>query len=240
MGGPYTWVSNDATSNPLILDCTGYGTVLVAKTTAGIVTPTVSNDKINFYGTIAVPTSAGSVPATTIPTTAGIYLIPVVGRYVKLTGPASAVTCTVYLSAQPFSQLSGILTQAVTLSGMSADGVAPVTNPMLLAGKDAIDRAGQGKNVTQFTRTLVTDNEGRLQVGSKYNFETVQKVADISRNEGMSATDILDSILLEIKMSNYYLYHLPLKIITGTAFDESDEPSMIRNDESFTEMDEGQ
>ena len=41
-------------------------------------------------------------------------------------------------------------------------------------------------------------------------------------------------------MSNYYLYHLPLKIITGTAFDESDEPSMIRNDESFTEMDEGQ
>ena len=221
MAGPFTWNSLDA-SSPYILDCTGYGTVLVAKTTAGVVTPTVSNDKLNFYSTIAVPTSGASAPAITIPTTAGIYLIPVVGRYIKLTGPASAVTCTIYLSAQPYSQLAGTLTQAVTLSGLSAVGTAPSTNPVPIAGQDSVDRAGIGKNTTAYARALVTDVDGRLQVGTKYNFETVQKTADVVRNEGMSMIDILDSILLEMKMMNFYIYHLPEKIVTGQPFTATD------------------
>jgi hypothetical protein len=183
MQGPYTWNSGNAAS-PLVIDCTGYSTVIVQKTTAGIVTPTMSNDGINWLGTLASNITSTAATAATIPTAVGIYLIPVVARYMKLTGPASSVQCVVYLSITPFiqesaminppvniAQIAGTITSNGGLAGSFAIGgnVADASSsstsaPVSIGGVD--DTKGINAATSKFIRRALVDIVGRQQIGT--------------------------------------------------------------------------
>jgi hypothetical protein len=181
MYGPIYWNSTNAAS-PLILDCTGYSSIIVQKTTAGIVTPTVSLDGINYVGTIVSTVTSATAAAATIPTATGIYIIPVVARYLKLTGPASSVQCTVYLSVTPFVQDSNMLNPPVNITqiagtpitgsaagtqsvgGPVAEAAAALTYPVLMGGVD--DTKGISAATTKLTRRVLIDAIGRFQIGT--------------------------------------------------------------------------
>jgi hypothetical protein len=181
MFGPISWNSPNA-SSPMVIDCTGYSSVIIQKTTAGIVTPTVSLDGINYVGTIASVVTSATGAAATIPTAAGIYIIPVVARYLKLTGPASSVQCTIYLSVTPFVQDSNMLNPPVNLTqvggtaitgsaagtqsvgGPVAEAAAALTYPVLMGGVD--DTKGISAATTKLTRRALIDAIGRLQIGT--------------------------------------------------------------------------
>src|ERR1035437_570808 len=89
MKGPYIWQSSTA-SQQLIIDCTGFQSILVHKITTGVVTPYVSNDGKTWSATLAVAVST-TTPASTILTAAGMYVIPVTSKYLQLVGPASVI-----------------------------------------------------------------------------------------------------------------------------------------------------
>ena len=181
MQGPCTWNSANAAS-PLVIDCTGYSTVIVQKTTAGIVTPTMSNDGINWLGTLASNITSTTATAATIPTAVGIYLIPVVARYVKLTGPASSVQCVIYLGITPFIQESTMINPPVnvvqvggtnvtgsgagttSVGGPIAEAAAALTYPVLVGAVD--DVKGLGATTTKLTHRLLSDTIGRLQIAT--------------------------------------------------------------------------
>jgi hypothetical protein len=181
MQGPIYWNSSNAAS-PLVIDCTGYSVVTIQKNTAGIVTPTFSNDGITFFGTLASNISSATTTAATIPTATGIYLIPVVGKYLKLTGPASSVQCYIFLSITPFIQESTMINPPVNIvqiagtnvtgsgagtigvGGPVAEAAAALTYPILTGGVD--DTKGISAATTKLTRRALIDTIGRFQIGT--------------------------------------------------------------------------
>jgi hypothetical protein len=248
MKGPYIWDSLSA-SQPLIIDCTGYQSILVHKITTGIVTPTVSNDGINYVATTATAI-ATTRPAATILTAAGMYVLPVVSRWLKLTGPASIIQCFVYLSQTPalpllntaidLTFLNGTapvnagLAGTLAVGGNIAPGVAPTTNPLLMAGVDA--------NRIPLVRRLLTDTEGKLIIATQTGitdinelgydplYKNVLQVQETGRTDGDSELDLLQQILFEMKIMNQYLFELPGQIDRGEK--NFDPPEAFRNDKN--------
>jgi hypothetical protein len=244
MKGPYIWNSISALQ-PLVIDCTGYQSVLIHKTTAGIITPTISNDNINYYATTIKNTNALLPPEATMPASTGIYVTPVLSRYLKLTGPASIVQCIIYLSQSPYSlsaplniagtnAIIGGLAGVLAVGGNIAPGVAPTANPLLIAGVDA--------NKIPLTRRLLTDTEGKLIVATQTGitdinelgydplYKNVLQVQETGRTDGDSELDLLQQILFEMKIMNQYLYELPGQIDRGEK--NFDSPEAFRNDKN--------
>jgi hypothetical protein len=252
MAGPYIWQSSTA-SQPFIIDCTGYESVLIHKITTGVVTPYVSNDNKTFSATLAVAAST-TIPATTILTAAGMYIVPVTGRYLQLVGPASAIQCFIYLSVSPYSinpqmlntapnnvsQFGGynIVTAGVNgipaFGGNIAPGVAPTTNPVLIGGADALG--------IPLTRRILTDQLGRIQIGNipsqrstGMNFlgfdpavRNVLEVQDTSVAEGMEVDEVMIQVLFELRILNQQMYELPRLLRDG--LQNVDQPEDFRDD----------
>jgi hypothetical protein len=217
---PILWTSVTAASAPITIDTTGYQTVIVQKVTAGVVTPTVSNDGFTFVGTTAVVVTSATAKAATIPTAAGVYAIPVTARYLRLTGPATLVTCIIYLRQQPLdmtslmlvppynlAQVGGTTVVTTGVSGMIAvggniaSGTAPTAAPVLVAGVDS----GQLKpSVTPRTRTLKTDPLGRL-VPSNSPFTDVATLMK-SLNPDTSMYDVIPGFIKDVSNVNGVLF----------------------------------
>ena len=253
MAGPWIWNSSTATQ-PLIIDCTGYESILVHKITTGVVTPYVSNDNKTFSATLAVAASTG-IPAATILTAAGMYIIPVVGKYVQLVGPASAIQCFIYLSVTPYSANIQMLSAALSnitqigsqpivtanvngmpaVGGNIAPGAAPTAYPVLIAGVDQL--------TTPLTRRLLTDIYGRVQIGnvpSQNNksinalgfdpaYRNILETQDTTKSDdSQSLQDIDLQILNELKMLNHQIYELSKAMQNGQTL--NDEPNLLRQD----------
>lgn len=246
MSAPYIWNSSTILQ-PLIIDCTGYQSVIVQKTTAGIVTPTVSNDGINYVACLAIPIST-SIPAATMPTAANVYIVPVVARYLKLTGPASVVNCTVYLSQTPCTVLlntsvniaqfggTAVVTGGVAglqgVGGNIAPGVTPTANPVPMGGVD--------DNRIGLTRRFRTDDMGRMQVATSGDNGDINElgfskdyfnrlaVQEMGRIDGDSQLDVLQKILIELRVLNQQIFELPRLIDEGRA--SNDDPCSLRDE----------
>ena len=240
MIGPIVWNSSTA-GQPITIDCTGYDSVFVHKITTGVVTPYVSNDNKTFSATLAVAVSTG-IPAATLLTAAGMYVIPVGGRYLQLVGPASAIQCFIYLSANPTSVNAQMLSAAIqnitqygsqpvvtanvngmpAVGGNIAPGSAPTAYPVLIAGVDAAS--------TALTRRLLTDAIGRVKIGTvpdqastgmtPLNFDpkyrNILEVQDTNKSEdGQSRDDLLSQILKELKVQSFLLVELSRTLQSG-------------------------
>ena len=245
MAGPYSF-NSISVSQPLVLDCTGYGQVTIQKTTAGIITPTISNDGINYVATLATNIVSGVAPATTLPAATGIYTIPVLSRYLKLTGPASAVSCTIYLSSANYNAANSLITPPMNLAqtagtptvttgvagmmavgGNIATGVAATAAPVLVAGADNATRS-------KVTRTILTDETGQIQTGTTLNMQNIQNIRNSSMTDDKKGDDILALILLELKILNQQIYELPRLLITSQT--ATDEPDEFRNDPTIFQV----
>ena len=266
MKGPINWISQDA-SSPIVIDCTGYQSAIVSKVTAGILTPTVSNDGINYYGTLAGTVTSATALASTIPTAAGVYIIPVVSKYLKITGPASSIQCTIFLSQTPLNigaiainppvnltQLAGTgpvtagVAGTLAVGGNLAQATAPTTYPLQVGGVD--DIKGPTAATTALIRRSLTDSYGRMQIGTTTgqgtgqtstptlndigylaSYKNILEVQDTTMTEGYSQVDLLNQILLELKILNQQLYELPRLQQTGMV--SVDPPEFYRNDPSI-------
>ena len=250
MKGPYVWNSSTA-SQTFTIDCTGFQSILVHKITTGVVTPYASNDGKTFSATLAVAV-ATTTPASTILTAAGMYVLPVVSKYLQLVGPASAIQCFIYLSQSPcvvnsslnnvpmnMAQVGG--TNAVTagvagtlaVGGNIAPGTPPTTYPMMIGGGDGL--------ATPLTRRALTDQLGRIQIGNIPSQRTIGnnilgqdpsirnilEVQDTSFEDGYGFCELLTKILYELKINNQYLYELPRLIRDG--LQNVDQPEDFRD-----------
>jgi hypothetical protein len=199
---------------------------LIHKITTGVVTPYTSNDNSTFSATLAISV-ATSIPAATILTAAGMYIVPVTGKYIKLVGPASLVQCFIYLSQAPcfpelnatfnLAQIYGTNAVASSLAGTLVVGgpvataVAPTTFPLPTGGVDA--------SAVPLTRRTLTDQLGRTQIGTHpqqrasgvnrigYDpaYINTLDVQDMSKEDGSSQFDILTQILGELQAMNQIL-----------------------------------
>lgn len=233
MKGPFILQSSTA-SQPLVIDCTGYQSVICHKITAGVITPTISNDGINYYATLIKNTVDILPAAATMPAATGVYATPVQARYIKLTGPASAVTCIVYLSRAPYNlqlplniagtnAIAGGIAGSLAVGGNVGIGVAPTANPITIAGTDSLK--------IPLIRRILTDELGRIQIGTQNlqnsrqinplgydpTYLNVLAVQDITRNKGKSVLDLLEEVILELKVLNYQISELPKLIDEGAA-----------------------
>jgi hypothetical protein len=254
MKGPLVWGSSNV-NQPLTIDCTGFESVIVHKITAGIVTPTVSNDGTTWSATLAVPVSTG-LAAATMPAAVGIYVLPVTSKYLRLTGPASVVQCFIYLSMAPcvivppnapfnLAQVAGTppptanVAGTIVVGGPVQTGVAPTTFPLPIAGVDSLP--------IPLTRRVLTDVYGRLQIGnipSQTNkginvlgfdpaYRNPLEVQETSLSEGMGITEMLNMILVELRILNQQLYELPGLQMRGVQ--SMDPPEAYRQDPSLFE-----
>lgn len=256
MAGPYIWNSATATQ-PFLIDCTGYESILVHKITTGVVTPYVSNDGKTFSAALAIAVSTG-IPAATLLTAAGMYVIPVTGRYLQLIGPASAIQCFIYLSVTPYSANIQMMTAALqnitqwgtnnvvtanvngmpAVGGNVAPGSTPTAYPVLIAGVDGA--------TTPLTRRLLTDILGRIKIGNvpdqnttgfspinfNPNYRNILEVQDTSQSEdGNSKQDLLMQILKELKAQNLILIELSRTIQSGQVI--TSDVDEIRKEESL-------
>jgi len=244
----YIFNSADA-SRILIIDTQGYNSIILHETTAGIITPSHSNDGANWYGLTGFLSSAPTV-ALAATAGAGVHVFPVLGRYLKLTGPASFVNAVVYLRQAPFfmpvnnmSQFGGYNVVTAGVNGMMAvggnvaAGSTPTASPVLVAGVDGA--------ATPLTRRLLTDAAGRIQAAAVvldglgvqkqvggfgptiYGGEAMQ-VIDIDYNDRtMDSIDVLSAILLELKILNQQFYEFQYNNSRGAMPDRS--PDDIRN-----------
>lgn len=123
------------------------------------------------------------------------------------------------------------------VGGNIAAGTAPTTNPVPLGGIDT-QVVGTTRTITGKTRRLLTDELGNLTIvgpdprntGLDMNPVYVQ-TSPLAGNGEMTDSDALQSILKELRVTNFYLKELPLALASGTAF--TDEPGQLVQDLSI-------
>jgi hypothetical protein len=245
----FNFISQNATS-PLIIDTKGYNSVVIHESTAGIITPTSSNDGVNWLGVVGFLSTSPTVPIAAT-AGAGITVWPVMARYFKLTGPASSVAAQVYLRTAAFfapgenmTTIGGTPVVTANVNGMLAvggnvaPGSAPTAYPLLVAGVDS----------GALTRRLLTDALGRIQdnpsiiaqdqttknlsgISPTFQNGVATQEKNVDQIDGQSFIELLSQILYEIKITNQYLCELPLLQNTGTYSKET--PDIYRADNTL-------
>lgn len=251
---PISWTSISVANAPLTIDTTGYQSIIVQKTTAGIITPTVSNDGATWFGTMGVTATAPYAPGTTLPAATGVYIFPVTGRYFRLTGPASVVNCLIYLRQAPSWQnttdnlayvagsaiVTGGLAGVLSVGGNVATAVAPTANPVQIGGVDAgrlTTPTMVAAGLTPKTRRALTDELGRfippnidLATCANYLGGMSAQITDTAQHEGQSQIEIMAQILVELRTLNHQIHELPLSFNSGTPWQATDDTENIRNE----------
>jgi len=250
---PILWESPTA-SSILVVDTSGYETVIFHQQTAGIVTPTVSNDGVNYVACTMCLTSA-STTLTNATTAAGMWIIPVTGRYIKFTGPASVVTAAIYLRQAPFNlsayvavppvntaQIGGTAVVNAGVAGLQAiggniaAGTAPTSNPIPIG---AIDVAGLTRRIlsNMIGHLMIalqdqqnTGNNVLRSIASSYQNIPRIPVSDVTQFEGNSKEEMFAQILLELQILNQQIFELPNLLNSGSI--NQTEPGQYRIDPS--------
>jgi hypothetical protein len=255
---PFTSLAEANT--PLIIDTTGYQSIVIQSLTAGIITPTTSNDQQNWLGMAGYTATAPQTQTTTC-AAAGVHVFPVTGRFVKLTGPESLVQALVYLRRVPVVPLSTIgtvgtvttvsqwagtdivnagLAGVLSVGGNVATGVVPTTNPIQIGGVDAgrLNTAGAlAEGLTPKTRRALVDEQGRfippnMDAGTCANYQGGMSacVKDTSQYEGQSQVELLAQILVELKTLNHQIHELPMSFNSGTQWQPADDTDNISSE----------
>lgn len=141
------------------------------------------------------------------------------------------------VSMAPYSPVVNQVANSAGIAGNIAAGTAPTTNPVPLGGIDT-QVVGTTRTITGKTRRLLTDELGNLTVvgpdprntGFDMNPVYVQ-TSPLAGNGEMTDSDALQSILKELRVTNFYLKELPLALASGTAF--TDEPGQLVQDPSI-------
>jgi len=250
---PILFTSLTAASRPLIIDTTGYQSIVIHSLTAGIITPTTSHDLQNWFGMAGCTATAPQTQTTTC-AAAGIHVFPVTGRFVKLTGPATLVQALVYLRCAPaippgtigtvgtvtsVSQWAGTaivtagLAGTLAVGGNVATGAAPTTNPLMIGGVDAGRLTGTAAQLTPKVRRALVDELGRfippnidLARGTDNFNSPIANVRDTTQLEGHSQVELLAQILVELKVLTFQIHTMN----SGVPLSPSDEPQAIREE----------
>jgi hypothetical protein len=182
------WSSSTVATTPLTIDTTGYQSIVIHKDTAGIITPTTSNDLSSWFAVFGYTATAPNTMTATLPAATGVYIFPVTGKFFRLTGPASNVHCTIYLRQAPatlstlgtigtvstvtsLKQLNGTdivnstLAGSLAVGGAVASGLVPTTQHIMTGGIDQgrLNTPGAvAANMTPKTRTALIDEKGRF------------------------------------------------------------------------------
>lgn len=251
------WNSISAINNPLVIDTTGYQSIVIQKSTAGIITPYTSNDGQVWYAVMGCLSSTPQTMTATLPAALGVYIFPVTGKYFKLVGPASEVRCLIYLRYAPMIPLGtiGTVSTVTTLSqfagsaivnagvagmlavgGNIATGAAPTASPVQIGGVDEgrlITPSNTAANLTPKTRRLLVDERGRIiennvdaRFGGEANYQgtATANVRDVTSSEGQLQIEILQQILVEMRLLNHQIHEMANG--TTTILDDLE---MIRN-----------
>lgn len=143
------------------------------------------------------------------------------------------------LSMAPYSPVVNQVAIAgvPAVGGNIAAGTAPTANPVPIGGIDT-QVVGTTRTITGKTRRLLTDELGNLTIvgpdprntGLDMNPVYV-KTSPLAGNGEMTDSDALQSILKELRVTNFYLKELPLALASGTAF--TDEPGQLVQDPSI-------
>ena len=240
------WQSSSAAVKPLTIDTTGYQSIAIHKTTAGIITPYTSNDLNTWFAVLGYTATAPQTMTATLPAATGLYIFPVTGRYFRLIGPATYVQCTIYLRQVPctlstigtvstvttLSQFAGTAIVNAGVAGMLAvggniaTGTAPTANPIQIGGVDAGRLTTPGAvaaALTPKTRRALVDELGRfiapnMDITTGLNFQNLVSAytKDSSQHEGQSIIEILAHILVELRTLNWQIHELPISIGANT------------------------
>ena len=239
----------------IIVDTQGYQTLNIT-TQGLAANVTCSNDKITWSSLSGAPLVFGALGTAVAAHTgytfpciaryirfilsatgsATIFLrnSPWIGTYNTTAPTVPSGTAT-----NNISQIGGTATVTagvggtLAVGGNIAVGSAQTTNPLVIGGIDT----------SNLTRRLQTDSSGRLiissidqsnttrNLGSISPTNTMQNipalaVQDLAQFEGQSISDLLNQVLIELKILNYYNFTL---LTTGT-INVSDEPTVLRND----------
>ena len=215
--------STAAATTPMIIDTQGYQSIIIHSLTAGIITPTTSNNldsvAADWLGMTGVSVTSPSALSATV-ASAGVWSFPITGRYVKITGPATYVQAMIYLRQIPFNAALVMVTAGVAgtqaVGGNVATGSVPTTYPVQIAGVDAGQVVGSDLGpsktaaVTPKVRSLLTDTLGRLinsEVDTKLGLfngnSLASHVLESATYEGQTQIEILGQILLELRTLNF-------------------------------------
>ena len=253
------WQSSTAAVKPLTIDTTGYQSIVIHKTTAGIITPYTSNDLNGWFAVMGYTATAPQTMTATLPAATGVYIFPVTGRYFRLVGPATYVQCTIYLRNVPCTLSSiGTVSTVTTLSqfagtaivnagvagmlavgGNIAAGAAPTANPIQIGGVDAgrLNTPGAvAAGLTPKTRRALVDELGRfiapnMDISRELNFENSVSAftRDVTQHEGQSIIEVLAHILVELRTLNWQIHELP-NSIGATTMAPNDDLDEVRTE----------
>ena len=255
-GIEFNFYSITAASKPMIIDTTGYQSIVIQNGAGGAITPTTSNYGQSWLGMVGWAVTAPQTQATTA-VASTITVFPLTGRYVRLVGPAAEVRAVVTLRNVPAQSISTIgtvstvttLTQfggnnivtagvngMLAVGGNIAAGTAPTANPVPMGGADEgrlITPSNTAANLTPKTRRLLVDERGRiiptnidLMYGgfSNYQGTGTANVRDVTSSEGQLQIDIMQQILVELRLLNHQIHEMANGTTTML-----DDLEMIRN-----------
>lgn len=174
-----------AENNPLIIDTTGYQSIVIQNWGATTVTPRTSNTGQTWLGMVGFVTTAPQTQITAV-ATATIGVFPVTARFIRVAagaGQSNALVVLRQIPAPSISQLATVgtvttLTQfggtnivtagvagMLAVGGNIASGTAPTANPVQVGGVDAGRLYSPGMaaaNLSAKTRRALTDEQGRF------------------------------------------------------------------------------
>jgi hypothetical protein len=239
--------SSANTTQPLIVvDSTGYQSlsVHVTGTFTGLnIQVYASNDDINFINIFGYGTTQSTQQQLTATNTMALY--PCMGKWMRVVVTAitsGTVIVTAALKQTPvpnpmtstgISFINGGSAQAravagvLSVEGYNLPGEARVAAPMGVAGTD----------VNNIVRSLLTDSNGRILLSglaAAMGIQNLQAVptSDITQQEGQSQIEILQQMLMELKVVSRMLTELPL-VLNGQQGFGPDEPEAFRADSSI-------
>ena len=236
---PLTFPTGSA--EPVIIDCTGYGSLSIQVATASV-SLAASSDGITWT---AQPALSQTGALSTTLTGNNIWTAPVITRYLRFT-PNGWPVGTITLKQAPASfgsvnivavnsttAVTGGISGTLGVGGASAVGIAPTTNPITAGG---VDPAGLSRRVLMDTagRTQVSGVDqqgiprGLAQLPISFQGGPAINVRDTDLAEGASSVELLAHILLELRILTLQLQKLPLILAAGLA--DIDEPASYRND----------
>jgi hypothetical protein len=163
-----------------------------------------------------------------------------------LASPSMAANSTINVAQWSGSSIiSTGVSGSVAIGGSATLGGLPGNiNPVTIGGVSYISGSGIGgasvagpQYPVQAVRRLSLDQFGNIilsgvPAASSFLNLPVAPVSDITQLEGQSAIEILNQILIELKISNQYHADLPWQLQHGDSY-YNDAPEVFRNDPSF-------
>lgn len=257
---PISMQIKGAVGSSIIIDTQGYQTLSITTQTM-TASVFGSNDQVSWGSIYGVIVGTQQVSNTNIVANTTMAF-PCLARYIKFAVSTSGTATVYlrnqaypvgYASFQALpnnqssniAQIGGSATASTGVVGtMGVGGVTTIGNTPVIAPNliGAVDSANKARAVTVDSSGRINSNVGGVDqtgvnrslggISPAYENITTLAVTELSQFEGQSFIELLAQILVELKISNYYMYNLPGLLSTGTTNSIADEPAAIRNEPS--------